>query len=181
MKTRAQIAEPILRTVAQSLASAAGIDPDALDAERIAWTIETRRRRLQLLDPDAYLEYLNSSSDELDHLIDALVIQETRFFRDQAVFEQIRVWANSTPASGRPSLRILSAPCSTGQEAYSVGAVLRLAGIPLARFTIDAFDISRAAISTARRAIYPARALEHVPEELRRVTGELKRSVAYPR
>ena len=145
-----------------------------LDAGRIGWTIESRRRRLSLPDPGEYLAHLQSSSEELDHLIDALVIQETRFFRDHAVFEQIRIWAEGAAAAGRQTLRILCAPCSTGQEAYSVAAILRLAGIPLSDFRIDAFDISRAALSIAHRGIYPAGALEHVPDDFRRMCGELR-------
>jgi len=113
-----------------------------------------------LRDAEAYVTHLKSSSEELEHLIDALVIQETRFFRDHAVFEQIRTWAQSAVAAGPEPLRILSAPCSTGQEAFSVAATLRLAGIPLSGFTIDAFDISRTALAAAQRAIYPAGALD---------------------
>ncbi len=175
MKSQVQIAAEILAQVVERLTQAAGIDPGLLEAGRIGWTIEGRRRRLSLRDAQAYLEYLNSSAEELEHLIDALVIQETRFFRDPAVFEQIRTWAQSAVSAAAPEpLRILSAPCSTGQEAYSVAATLRVAGIPLSGFVIDAFDISRSALSAAQRGIYPSGALEHVPEELRSLCGALQ-------
>jgi chemotaxis protein methyltransferase WspC len=174
MKNRVDIAGTILEEVVGRLTEAAGIDPDLLDAGRIGWTIESRRRRLALRDPGAYLTHLRSSSEELEHLIDALVIQETRFFRDHAVFEQIRIWAGGAVAGGRQTLRILCAPCSTGQEAYSVAAILRVSGVPLSDFSIDAFDISRTALSAAQRGIYPAGALEHVQDELRCMCGELR-------
>ena len=174
MKSQVQIAAEILAQVVERLTQAAGIDSGLLEAGRIGWTIEGRRRRLSLRDAQAYVEYLNSSAEELEHLIDALVIQETRFFRDHAVFEQIRTWAQSAFSAGPEPLRILSAPCSTGQEAYSVGATLRLAGIALSGFAIDAFDISRSALSAARRGSYPPGALEHVPEELRNQCGALR-------
>ncbi len=174
MKSPVQIAAEILAQVVERLTQAAGIDSGLLEAGRIGWTIEGRRRRLSLRDAQAYLEYLNSSPEELEHLIDALVIQETRFFRDPAVFDQIRTWAQSAVTAAPEPLRILSAPCSTGQEAYSVAATLRRAGIPPSGFVIDAFDISRTALSAARRAIYRPGALEHVPEELRNLCGTLQ-------
>ena len=174
MKTHIKIPEGILHQVAERLTEAAGIDAGALDASRIGWTIESRRRKLSLTDHGAYFEYLRSSANELEHVIDALVIQETRFFRDHAVFEQIRMWAQNAMEAGQSSLRILSAPCSTGQEAYSLAAILRLSGLPLSSFTIDAFDISHTALAAAERGIYPAGALEHVAGDLQRQCGEIR-------
>ncbi len=174
MKNHINIAAAILEQVVERLTAAAGIESSLLEAGRIGWTIEGRRRRLSLRDPEAYLEYLKSSPEELEHLIDALVIQETRFFRDPAVFEQIRIWAQNALAGGQQSFRILSGPCSTGQEAYSVAAMLRLAGVRHSGFIIDAFDISNAALAAAQRATYPPGALEHVPGELRVFCGELR-------
>jgi chemotaxis protein methyltransferase WspC len=174
MKKRLEIESSILHEVVQRLADAAGIDPDSLEAGRIRWTIEMRCRHLHLAGANDYLDRLRSSKDELDDLIDALVIQETRFFRDPAVFEQIRHWAVSAKEAMQGPLRILSAPCSTGQEAYSLAAVLRLAGISAENFKIDAFDISRAALATAARGVYPAGALQNVTGELQAACGVLR-------
>jgi chemotaxis protein methyltransferase WspC len=174
MKKRLEIDGKVLHEVVQRLADAAGIDPDSLDASRIRWTIEWRCRHLHLSGADDYLERLRSSQDEVDELIDALVIQETRFFRDTPVFEHIRQWALSAKETMRGPLRILSAPCSTGQEAYSLAAILRLAGIPAENFKIDAFDISRATLATAVRGVYSAGALQNVHGELQSACGVLR-------
>jgi len=174
MKSHVHIDAAILAEVAERLSETAGIAPDLLDPARIGWTIEARRRKLCLHNSAAYLDHLKASSEELEHLIDALVIHETRFFRDPAVFEQIRIWGQDVLRTGQESFRILSAPCSTGQEAYSVAAILRWVGVPLHRLTIDAFDISNAALATAQQGIYPEGALEHVSDELREVCGELR-------
>jgi chemotaxis protein methyltransferase WspC len=173
MKAHFKIPEGILHEVAARLNEVAGIDAGSLDSSRIGWTIESRRRRLSMRDIDAYAAYLRSSSDELEHVIDALVIQETRFFRDHGVFEQIRIWAEGI-AGGDGPLRVLSAPCSTGQEAYSLAAVLQSAGVALSRLTIDAFDISHTALAFAQRAVYPSGALEHVPDDLRQLCAGLQ-------
>jgi chemotaxis protein methyltransferase WspC len=174
MKSHVNIDDSILAEVVERLAEAAGIAPDFLDPARIGWTIEARRRKLCLRNPAAYLDHLKASSEELEHVIDALVIHETRFFRDPAVFEQIRIWGQNVLRTGQESFRILSAPCSTGQEAYSVAAILRWVGVPLHSLTIDAFDISNAALATAQQGIYPEGALEHVSDELRALCGELR-------
>jgi chemotaxis protein methyltransferase WspC len=169
-----RLLERILERIVRHLADAAGIDPASLEAGRIRWTIERRCRHLGLTGASAYLNHMESSPAELECLIDALVIQETRFFRDPAVFEHLRIWARDLGACYSGPLRILSAPCSTGQEAYSLAATLLCAGIPSTDFNIDAFDISHTALAVAQRGVYPAGTLEHVPEDLRAACGTLQ-------
>jgi chemotaxis protein methyltransferase WspC len=174
MKSHFTIEPPILDQIVQRLTDAAGIDPASLEAGRIKWTIERRCRHLKLPGPLAYIEQLGSSTAELEELIDALVIQETRFFRDPAVFDHLCLWAQSMTANSPGQLRILSAPCSTGQEAYSLAAILHCAGIPFSGFTIDAFDISHTALATAQRGVYPASALQNSSADLQAACGTLR-------
>jgi len=174
MNSHVNIEPQIIEQVVHRLADAAGIDPASLESARITWTIERRCRHLGLEDPSAYLARLASSVAELECLIDALVIQETRFFRDPAVFDHLRLWAHEIAAHCPSSLRILSAPCSTGQEAYSLAAMLHCAGIPSSAFTIDAFDISNTALAVAQRGVYPAGALANVPGDLQSACGTLQ-------
>jgi chemotaxis protein methyltransferase WspC len=174
MKSLIQVEPEIIARIVARLGEVAGIDPASLEAGRIAWTVERRCRHLRLTEAAAYAEYLASNADELEELIDALVIQETRFFRDPAVFEHLRAWAREAASAGHGSLRVLSAPCSTGQEAYSIAATLTLAGIAPSRFTIDAFDISNSALATARRGVYAAGSLQHAERELQEACGRLQ-------
>ncbi|WP_186441066.1 CheR family methyltransferase [Desulfamplus magnetovallimortis] len=72
-----------------------------------------------------YYEYLQSHPEELEHLIDSLIIQVSSFFRDPLVFNYLfcKVLPEiiaSKSASGEPSIRIWSAGCATGEEAYSI-------------------------------------------------------------
>jgi chemotaxis protein methyltransferase WspC len=174
MKNHAPVSPLLLERIVRHLADAAGIDSASLEASRITWTIERRCRHLQLPDASAYLDHMESTPAELECLIDALVINETRFFRDPAVFDHLGIWAQGVAASCSGPLRILSAPCSTGQEAYSLAATLVCAGIPSSAFSIDAFDISHTALAVAKRGVYSAGALEHVPEDLRATCGTLE-------
>jgi chemotaxis protein methyltransferase WspC len=160
--------------IARHLVVAAGADPRSLDANRLQWVVEARCRELKLDSANTYAEHLNSSRDELDALIDIVVIQETRFFRDPTVFHHLRLWLPQMAEQFPGPLRILSAPCSTGQEAYSLAATLQLAGIPLERFTIDALDISTTALATARTGIYPEDALRNASPEFRQACGTLQ-------
>ena len=174
MKSPFHIEPSLLDRVVQRLTNAAGIDPGSLEARRMTWTIERRCRHLHLSGGEAYLQHLESSTTELENLIDALVIHETRFFRDPAVFDHLRTWARDMAASCPGPLRILSAPCSTGQEAYSLAATLSCSGVSLPDFTIDAYDISHTALAVAQRGVYPARALDNIPADLQAACGALQ-------
>jgi chemotaxis methyl-accepting protein methylase len=168
MKTAAQ---PVANSIVERLVAAIGIDRSALDPARLRWIVAARCRLLGLADSSAYAAYLEAMPPELDALIDEVVVQETRFFRDPVVFEHLRMAIAGLAASVTGTLRVLSAPCGTGQEAYSVAALMRTLGVSAARYTIDAFDISLGALEIARRGVYPERALSHVAEELRGACG----------
>ena len=92
-------------------------------------------------------------------MIDALLNNETSFFRDTAVFSLIagqllpQVAANR---QGQKRLRIWSAACSTGQEAYSLAMLIADQGARWEGWKIEILgsDISRSAIGQARGALY---------------------------
>lgn len=95
----------------------------------------------------------------LSALIDALLNNETSFFRDITTFRHILddvLPRLASARAGERKLRIWSAACSTGQEAYSLA--LSIASDPerWAGWTIEIIgtDLSRAAISRAREGLY---------------------------
>jgi len=92
-------------------------------------------------------------------VIDALLNNETSFFRDELVFEHIanRVLPQLAAARRREKrLRIWSAACSTGQEAFSLAIILAQQRERWADWNIEilATDISRSAVMRARRGLY---------------------------
>ena len=145
MKTDLIFAHAVAR-ISELLVLTTGAEPHALDVSRLRWVIESRCRASRLDDAAAYAERVMSSPEELNALIDASVVPETRFFRDSRVFKHLRQGLPEMAADFPGALHILSAPCSTGQEAYSIAAMLQLSGITPARFSIDAVDISEAAL-----------------------------------
>jgi chemotaxis protein methyltransferase WspC len=103
----------------------------------------------------AYWQLLNSSPDERLALVEVLVVPETWFFRDREAFVALARLANEKLVRD-PSrvVRVLSVPCSSGEEPYSVAMALLDAGIAAERFTIDALDISARAIELAQQGVY---------------------------
>lgn len=89
----------------------------------------------------------------------ALTTNETQFFRDRHFFDGIRDYALPrliAGRSGQKSLNIWSAAASTGQEAYSIGLMIRESFPELARWKINivATDISPLNIARAQAGVY---------------------------
>ncbi len=133
------------------------LDRAVLDRTR-AMLAESPSRHAVVVDGaalDAYWLRLNTWPEERQALIEALVVPETWFFRDSEAFAVLARRAGERLAR-EPArvLRILSVPCSSGEEPYSAAMALLDAGIAPARFVIDAVDISGRAIAQAERAFY---------------------------
>ena len=140
-----------LARVRNLVAEATGIGLQLLDEARLARTLDAAMARRGYAAREAYVAALLGSADELQNLIEELAIPETWFFRDRGPFEHLKEWARNAPGS---FLRVLSAPCSTGEEPYSIAMSLLEAGLSPNRFSIDAVDISQRALQAGARAIY---------------------------
>lgn len=104
---------------------------------------------------DAYWTRLTTDAAERQALIDALVVPETWFFREREAFAALaRGGAQRRAAQPGEVVRVLSAPCSTGEEPYSAAMALIDAGLAHEQFGIDAIDISAASIEAATRGVY---------------------------
>src|SRR5215471_10727244 len=115
------------------------------------------------------LRLIKNSNVEYDSLLQRLLTQETSFFRYPAIFEVLerrvlpelhmkKFWESPR------SLRIWSAGCSTGEEAFSVAMTLAdaLEFADAWNIHILATDISRQALEHAEQGVYSARELESV-------------------
>jgi chemotaxis protein methyltransferase CheR len=100
-----------------------------------------------------------SSNDLRQRVVEAMVTTETMFFRDVLPFEMIRKVILPDLVLRRAAerrLNIWCAACSTGQEPYSVGILIREYFPELSTWTINilATDLSRDVLSRARAGIY---------------------------
>lgn len=171
---RAEIQDWLYSKVCDALSTGAGFDRSMLERSRMAWIVRARMHALQIPDEATYAAYLSNSAAEIQELVEHAVVPETRFFRDTAVFEHLRIWLAQLAVTSDEPIRVLSAPCSTGQEAYSAAALMLEAGVPPERFTIDAIDISLHALGVAEKGVYPAGAFRHLSKELQRACGVLQ-------
>jgi chemotaxis protein methyltransferase WspC len=147
----------------------AGISPCILGEKNIAGAIRERMAVCKFANEEQYFEKVLSSSKEIANLIEAVVIPETSFFRDKAPFTFLRQYIRDEWMRKQTSevLRILSAPCSSGEEPYSIAIVLHEAGLKPDAYQIDAVDISQALLDKAKRAVFSLHSFRGVPELLR--------------
>jgi two-component system CheB/CheR fusion protein len=116
-----------------------------------------------------YAAYLESDPEEFARLVNSLLIKVTEFFRDPKLFDYLRVSVLpeliGQARRERRELRIWSAGCSTGEEAYSLAIIVAeaLGELPWPEIRIFATDIDRDAIAFARRGIYPPAAFKGLP------------------
>jgi chemotaxis protein methyltransferase WspC len=130
-----------------------GLDAAVIGSSAIDRAVAERQQACRLPAADAYWDHLRASESELQELIDAVIVPETWFFRDREAFAAlagpvVRSWSTERV------LRLLSVPCSTGEEPYSIAMALLDAGLAPARFHIDAVDVSERALAKARRAVF---------------------------
>jgi len=103
------------------------------------------------------------------HLIDVVTTNKTDFFREPSHFDFIRKVAvpQLLKQRSRPDLKVWSAACSTGMEAYTTAMVLdemARTGTRM-RFRILGTDISTAVLRIAKAAIYTRDTLSPVPDD----------------
>ena len=125
--------------------------------------IERRMGIHQITKMARYVRYLQENSQELDLLFKELLIGVTNFFRDPAVWEELRTQVIPALLASRSpghALRAWVPGCSTGEEAYTLAMVFREAVEalkPKASFFLQIFatDLDRDAIDKARHGVFP--------------------------
>jgi chemotaxis protein methyltransferase CheR len=138
-----------------------GLVLDNGKAYLVASRLEPVARANSLADVPALLAHLKRGAPEplVRACVDAMATHESLFFRDGAPFEQLERAVLPALSAARPAgqpLRILSAACSSGQEAFSIAMLIqeqaaRLGGL---RAEIVGTDMSEAILNKARAATY---------------------------
>ncbi|MEE5045594.1 protein-glutamate O-methyltransferase CheR [Pseudomonas alliivorans] len=133
-----------------------GLDVTSVGEAIIERALRQRAASAKCPDSDAYWHLLVTSPQEQQALIEAVIVPETWFFRYPESFVTLGKLARErlTALDGARPLRILSLPCSTGEEPYSIAMALIDAGIGVRQFKIDAIDISPVSIARAKHGVY---------------------------
>jgi len=143
-----------------------GLHADTVGESSVDRAINHRMHATDCSNASVYYKLVRSSQQEMDELIEEIVVPETWFFRNVTPFEVLRdnakkIYANVVKSKkyGKEKdknypIKILSVPCSSGEEPYSIAMVLDEAGLKKDDFLVDAVDISKRALKKSRRAIY---------------------------
>jgi chemotaxis protein methyltransferase CheR len=191
--------------IAEVIEGRVGIKLPQTKRTMVEGRLRKRVRALNLPNLTAYGRHLfdrGGLDAELVHLIDCVTTNKTDFFREPSHFDFLRDVAVPQLARSQgqraTGLKVWSAACSTGAEAYTMAMVLQdLVNAGKAqRFSILGTDISTEVLREAKAAIYPRAFVAPVPAQMQqrylmrskdpgqnlvRVTPELRRQVHFER
>jgi chemotaxis protein methyltransferase CheR len=136
--------------------------------------VARRVAELGLTDLQAYQQHLVREASEWSVLDGLCHITISRFYRDRGLFDHLRdevlpaFAARAAADGGTRPIRCWSAGCASGEEAYTVALIWRLAvarTAPGVRLEVIGTDVEPALLERARRACYPASSLRELPGE----------------
>lgn len=137
-----------------------GIDLSMYDERFLRQVVHKRFPHVRVSTVADYVRHVSGNPDERDALVQSLNITHTEFFRNPLTFAHIEQWILPSLSEAKAEtceLRIWSAGCSTGQEAYSIAMLMEnLQGrnSKQIRYRIIATDISESALIQASEGIY---------------------------
>jgi chemotaxis protein methyltransferase WspC len=145
-----------MNRVEDQLRHSIGLDGATVGPNMIQRAVRQRMRNLGLRRLEDYELVLQCSPGEWHELVESVVVTETWFFRDPEIYPDFvrLVREEWLPAHTTGPVRLLSVPCASGEEPFSIAMALLDAGVPAQRFQIDAVDISTRALARAERGVY---------------------------
>jgi chemotaxis protein methyltransferase CheR len=161
---RVMLSDSEFAAVASLLHDAAGLSFDDTRRDSLSFCISERMRATNTTDVETYLAMLSGAdgAGERQALLDEVTIPETHFFRNPPQIRSLRKYVLPEllrQAADAKRLRIWSAGCSTGEEAYSIAILVRELLPPAAAWDIRilATDVSTKALAAAAQGRYGER------------------------
>ena len=166
--------EDVLHAILEQVSRQASIDFHPYKTSTILRRIGRRMTVTHNHTMRDYLEYIRAHPEEVGELVKAFLINVTQFFRDADAFaylkREILPKLIAQAHEHDKVLRIWTAGCATGEEAYSVAMLLTdILGAELPQWSIKIFatDLDEAAINFARRGLYSENMLKGMPSDYR--------------
>jgi chemotaxis protein methyltransferase WspC len=157
-----------VRQIEALLLRSIGLNIRSVGSSMVTLAVQARRRKRGVGSDAEYLQLVSSSPKEFQALVEEVVVPETWFFRDHESYELLAEWAREwSLAHPFKVLRVLSAPCASGEEPYSITMTLLEMGLSAERFSVEAFDISEVALEKARAAVYGRNSFRGQPLDFR--------------
>lgn len=142
-----------LASIIALLHGSIGLDAASVGHGSIERAVKQRMAAAGLKSQDAYLKRVQTSEAEFQELVEAVVVPETWFFRHEESFAALQeLITRRFPLTKK--LRLLSVPCATGEEPFSIAMSLLDAGLTQEQFQIDGLDISARSVAIARAGIF---------------------------
>lgn len=161
------------RSLAQLAREQAGIALSDSKRNLVYTRVSRRLRALGFTAFKQYRDYLAANTGELESFINAISTNLTKFFREAHHFDHFRSHVVQPFLSGAQRgdgrFRVWSAGCSTGEEPYTIAAVLRRE-IPAGsrhNIRILATDIDTDVLAKGARGVYPVSGFDSVPRTYR--------------
>ena len=141
--------------VLRLIKSLIGLTPESIGIETIERMVQRRMKSVGIENVSDYYILVQKSAEEKQNLINEISVPETWFFRDHEPFKVLSDYVKKIKyVDGKSKIRILSVPCSSGEEPYSISMVLCDAGFSKNEYEIDAVDVSTSVLEKARKGIY---------------------------
>jgi two-component system CheB/CheR fusion protein len=164
--------DPALERLLEYLRDARGFDFSGYKRPTLERRIRKRMGEVSISTYEQYVDYLEANPREFSELFNTILINVTAFLRDPDAWRfmlenTVPKLVDSVPDD--EPIRVWSAGCASGEEAYSAAIVLlEVLGEEAfkRRVKIYATDIDEEALAEARAAIYPTKALADMPAEL---------------
>lgn len=167
--SKPQITKAQYEALCKRLYDLCGINLKAGKEDLVQSRLSKRIYALKLNSFEEYFAYVekDSTGQELITMIDSLTTNKTSFFREIQHFEFLG--KRILPHMKSKRLRIWSSACSSGEEPYSIGILLReeIKSIDSWDIRILATDISTRILKRAHEAVYDEATLQPVPQALR--------------
>ena len=164
--------EEELKRLLEGLREAHGVDFGSYKENTIVRRLKRRMAATGRMTLGEYRRYLEENPDEYRKLVSSFLIKVTEFFRDPEHFEylqnEVLPRLVEEARQGNRGLRIWSAGCATGEEAYSLAIALsEVLGNDTGSFNVRIFatDIDAEAVEFARRGIYSPSSVRGLCEE----------------
>ncbi len=164
---------PAFEALLLHLKETRGFDFTGYKRSSLSRRVTRRMEQVGALDHAEYLEHLELNAGEFTALFNTILINVTSFFRDPEAWRFLRAEVLPTLLATVPpsrQLRVWSAGCASGEEAYTLAMVLsELVGPDdfRNRVKIYATDVDEEGLATARQATYSTQEMDQVPAELR--------------
>jgi len=148
-----------------------GFDVHGCKMSELQRRISRRMDVLEVASLADYLEYIEANPDEYEPLFNTILMSASQFFRDIDAWNFMRESILPEILERGDEIRIWSAGCASGEEAYSVAIILaEMLGDDLSKRSIRIYatDIDEAALKFARNGTYTIEQMDGMPEDLRR-------------